>query len=155
MVKVLFVCMGNICRSPMAEGVFRHLVSKAGLTEQISIDSAGTSAYHVGQKAHRGTLAVLAKHDIPYDGRARHFIPEDFAHFDYILAMDKDNLNDILRQKRGESSAVVKLFLDYSKGFKESEVPDPYYDGRFEYVYEMVDNAGRGLLAAIRAEHGL
>lgn len=155
MVKVLFVCMGNICRSPMAEGVFQHLVKNAGLEEQISIDSAGTSAYHVGEPAHKGTRQVLAKHNIPYDGRARHFIPEDFEHFDYILVMDKSNLRDVLAQKRGESAAVVKLFLDYGKGHNETEVPDPYYDGRFDYVYDLVQNAGRGLLAAIRADHKL
>lgn len=155
MVNVLFVCLGNICRSPMAEGVFQHLVNEAGLSDQIQVDSAGTSGYHVGERAHSGTRNVLKKHNIPYDGRSRQLARNDFDEFDYVLAMDSSNLADIRAMKPDDSQTVVRLFLEYAGGVGETDVPDPYYTGQFDYVYELVEAGARGLLDAIRKEHNL
>ena len=154
MIKVLFVCTGNICRSPMAEAVFQHKVDEAGLSDKIMTDSAGTSSYHVGEKAHQGTLAILKKHGIPYDGRARHFARRDFSDFDYILTMDNDNLARIKPYAGGESDGELKMFLSYSKT-QITEVPDPYYDGNFAGDYDLVDKGCDALLAHIRAKHNL
>ncbi len=155
MVAVLFVCLGNICRSPMAEGVFQQTVKDAGLQHAIRIDSAGTSRYHIGETAHSGTLRTLQKHNIPYDGRARQLQTTDFTQFDYILAMDRSNLEDIEAKMPPNSSAKIALFLAYAPQLATREVPDPYYDGRFDEVYELVKAASTGLLQAIRAEHNL
>jgi len=154
-VRVLFVCLGNICRSPMAEGVLRHLVDEAGLSDRIEVDSAGTSSWHIGESAHRGTRNVLRQHGIAYDGRARQITPRDFDQFDYILAMDDANLADLRAMLPNGSQAVVRRFLDFADGITTREVPDPYYDGRFEEVYKLVRQGAEGLLAHIRAEQGL
>lgn len=150
---VLFVCLGNICRSPMADGVFAHKVKQAGLDDQITVDSAGTAGYHVGEKAHSGTLKILQHYGVPYDGRARQFQHDDDQKFRYILAMDRSNFENILavlglRDQSGKTRVVtadgveIALFLHYaySAGLtRELEVPDPYYTGRFEEVYQLVD----------------
>jgi protein-tyrosine phosphatase len=154
MIKVLFLCTGNICRSPMAEAIFQNKVNEAGLSDKIMVDSAGTHSYHVGEKAHNGTLAILKKHSIPYDGRARQFAQRDLTDFDYIVAMDKDNLARIRPYMGGESDAEVKLMLSYGTSSLE-EVPDPYYDGRFAEVYDLLNKACDDLLAHIRKEHQL
>ena len=156
MVRVLFVCLGNICRSPMAEGVFQHMVKRAGLAEQILVDSAGTGPWHIGDPAHRGTRQVLAKHGIHYQGRGRQISSADLTQFDYILAMDYDNF-DALRSMaaRSHTEAKIGLFMDYAPEAGTREVPDPYYDGRFQRVYELVEQAAAGLLDHIRAEHAL
>lgn len=155
MIKVLFVCLGNICRSPMAEGVFQHLVNQAELNDQILVDSAGTAGYHQGETAHSGTRRILAQHSIPYNGRARQIARDDFYTFDYMLAMDSDNLATLKSRQPSDASPIIKLFLEYANGISYQEVPDPYYDGNFEEVYSLVENASRGLLAAIKAEHSL
>jgi len=155
MVRVLFVCLGNICRSPMAEGVFQHLVKAAGLADQIVIDSAGTSSYHVGESAHRGTLKVLNQNNISYDGRARNLVKKDFENFDYILAMDSENLKDILRIKPDHATPVIRRFLEYADNPAVLDVPDPYYTGGFDEVYALVKNAAEGLLKDIRTRHQL
>ena len=154
MIKVLFICMGNMCRSPMAEAVFQHKVDEAGLSDKIMVDSAGTHRYHVGEKAHDGTLGILKKHGIPNDGRARVFARRDLTDFDYILTMDKANLAMIQPYTGGESDGEVKLFLSYA-ALDTREVPDPYYDGRFAEVYDLVNKGSDALLAHIRAKHGL
>lgn len=155
MVRVLMVCAGNICRSPMAEAVFQHMVNQAGLQDKIVVDSAGTGGWHVGECAHSGTLKELAKNNVPYDGRARQFSRTDFNNFDYIMAMDRENLANIRSKQPQDTQAVVSLFLDYADGVDETEVPDPYYQGGFDHVFALVENASRGLLAEIRQEHDL
>ncbi len=153
-ITVLFVCMGNICRSPMAEAVFRHLVQEAGLSGRFVIDSAGTGGWHAGEPPHQGTLDVLARHGVSADGQvARQVTKTDFDRFTYIVAMDADNLRDLRRNDpRG---CCTRLLLDYAPTTRTREVPDPYYNGRFEEVYALVTAGCQGLLAAIREEHGI
>ncbi|MFQ5399042.1 MAG: low molecular weight protein-tyrosine-phosphatase [Anaerolineae bacterium] len=153
-IQVLFVCLGNICRSPMAEAVFREMVKEAGLSAAISVDSAGTGSWHVGERAHRGTRKVLAKHDISYDGRARQVRHEDITAVNsYIIAMDQSNLLEL--QHRFGRHPRMHLLLDFATHTNIHDVPDPYYSGNFEIVYELVQDGCRGLLATIRQQQGL
>ncbi len=153
-VRVVFVCLGNICRSPMAEAVFQKLVDDAGLSAQIAIDSAGTSAYHVGELAHPGTRRVLSGHGIRYDGRARQIKPQDLNDGNtYVIAMDSENLEE-LRNRFGDVPHLHRL-LDFATHTQVHDVPDPYYSDNFDYVYRLVDDGCRGLLEAIRKEEGL
>ena len=154
MVRVLFVCMGNICRSPMAEAVFRHKVRAAGLEDRIEADSAGTGDWHAGSPAHPGTRRLLARNDIACDDHcARQITPEDFHEFDYILTMDEDNLSAVRALARSGGRAKIAPLMDFAPHANAREVPDPYYTGGFEGVYALVDEATTGLLAAIRREH--
>ena len=146
--SVLFVCMGNICRSPTAEGVFRHFVTGAGLADQIEADSAGTHAYHVGEPADRRATAAAERRGVSLAGiRARRVGADDFERFDYIIAMDQDNQMHLLDLAPDEHRSKVRLFLSFSSE-DESEVPDPYYGGSagFERVLDLVESASRGLL---------
>ncbi len=157
MIKVLFVCLGNICRSPMAEAVFQHYVNQEGLNDKILVDSAGTGNWHEGEPAHHGTLAVLKRHGIHYQGHARQITHSDIERFDYLLAMDKHNLAGIQRYVRGDKP-VVALFLSYAyqRGLVTvQEVPDPYYSGKFDDVYDLVDKGAQAFLAHIRQAHAL
>ncbi len=150
-VSVLFVCMGNICRSPTAEGVFRHLVAERGLVDRIDVDSAGTHAYHVGEPPDRRAQAAAAQRGVLLaDIRARRFGMADFERFDFVLAMDRDNLNLLSEQADASQRRKLHLFLDFSSG-AESEVPDPYYGGAtgFERVLDLVEDASRGLLETL------
>lgn len=146
--SVLFVCMGNICRSPTAEGVFRYIVEQHGLQEAVRIDSAGTHAYHSGEPSDRRAIAAAARRGYDMTGiRARRVRDEDFEEFDFIIAMDDQNLHNLQEMAGQELSSKVSLFLEYSSG-DESEVPDPYYGGAkgFERVLDLVEDASRGLL---------
>lgn len=151
MVRVLFVCLGNICRSPMAEAVFRHKVRAAGLEDRIEADSAGTGHWHVGHPPHQGTRAMLARNRIEYAHQARLITEADLDLFDYVLTMDDQNLRDV--QAIGTGKAVVRPFLDYAPNSAHREVPDPYLVGGFEGVYDLVNEAAEGLLRTVRAEH--
>lgn len=153
MIRVLFVCLGNICRSPMAEAVFMHKVKAAGLESTVSADSAGTGGWHEGEPPHSGTRKVLARNGIAYEGRARLLTRADLDTFDYILTMDDQNFRDV--QQMGGGKAHVARFLDYAPKTGVREVPDPYYSGGFDGVYSLVDAAADGLLAAIKKDHGL
>ena len=153
--SVLFVCMGNICRSPTAEGVFRHHVTEAGLDAQIRTDSAGTHAYHTGEPADRRAHAAAARRGFSLEGiRARRVTDEDFEHFDYILAMDELNLVTLKDRAPDELSGKVRLFLEFAESLHENEVPDPYYGGSsgFERVLDLVEEASQGLLETLRTK---
>ncbi len=156
MVKVLFVCMGNICRSPTAEGVFRKILEDSALAEGIMIDSAGTHAYHIDQPPDHRAQQAAARRGIDISAlRGRRATAEDIEEFDYVLAMDRENYHNLTRLK-GERENI-RLFLDYSENFEDDEVPDPYYGGPngFERVLDMIEDACRGLLADIRQRHTL
>ena len=150
-ISVLFVCMGNICRSPTAEGVFRHHASEAGLSDRVFVDSAGTHAYHVGEPPDRRAIAAAERRGVSLlDLRARRVSDADFDRFDYIIAMDVDNVAQLQEQGSPEHHSKVRLFLDFSSG-SEQEVPDPYYGGAagFERVLDLVEDASRGLLETL------
>ena len=151
MVKVLFVCMGNICRSPTAEGVFRHKVEQASLYDRITIDSAGTHAYHVGNPPDARAQDATLKRNIDLSSqRARRVSSDDFSTFDYVIAMDDSNKRDLLSICPAGFEDRIHLFLDFAK-CDETEVPDPYYgQGRgFEIVLNLVEEAADGLLKRI------
>ncbi len=154
MVRICFVCLGNICRSPTAEGVMLHLVSEANLEESIFVDSAGTSGFHSGEKADRRSRETANNRGFELPSRSRKFISEDFARFDYIIAMDKDNMRNILALAGSEKDREkVQLFRDFDPDSpKGSEVPDPYYGGSkgFEQVFDICFAACEGLLSHIR-----
>jgi protein-tyrosine phosphatase len=151
--SVLFVCMGNICRSPTAEGVFRKIVNDAGLGHRIQVKSAGTHAYHSNDPPDRRSQAAAERRGFSLaDIRARRVESADFERFDYIFAMDRDNLA-MLRTAAGEQqNAEIHLFLEYATGGRESEVPDPYYGGSagFERVLDLIEDASAELLELLR-----
>lgn len=150
--RVLFVCLGNICRSPTAEGVFRKLVHDRGLAEHISIDSAGTAAWHVGSSPDSRTIQAAAERGYDLKSlRGRQAIANDFLDFDYVLAMDESNLANLQDIAPVSHQAKFGLFLDYARNFDEREVPDPYYGGAqgFELVLDLIEDASEGLLDEI------
>lgn len=151
-IQVLFVCLGNICRSPMAEAVLRDMVRKEGLEDRIEVDSAGTGDWHIGNPPHVGTLRKLDEVGISYEGiRARQVHTHDFDAFDYIVAMDDANVKDLGRLKAISDGKVMKL-LDLVPDAKLKDVPDPYFTGNFDETYELVTAGCRALLDKIKAE---
>ncbi len=157
-VRVLFVCMGNICRSPTAQGVFGKLVAEAGLLEQIEIDSAGTHAYHVGEPPDPRAQETALRRGIDLAPlRARRATPQDFERFDYVLAMDQDNYRALssICPPGGGFEQRLALLMDYAPQARVREVPDPYYGGAggFDAVFDMVEEAAAGLLEEIRSRH--
>lgn len=158
MVRVLFVCLGNICRSPTAEGVFRHVVEDAGLMDHIEIDSAGTHAYHIGDPPDLRSQEAARRRGIDLSSlRGRKATAEDIERFDYILAMDAENLANLRAICPAGLDEKVRLFLEFAPNRPEREVPDPYFGGEsgFERVLDMIDEAAHGLLAHLRQRHGL
>lgn len=150
--KLLFVCLGNICRSPSAESITNHLIEEAGLGDQIVCDSAGTSSYHIGSPPDRRMTAAAIKQGIKLQGQARQFQPSDFENFDLILAMDKENYQDILYLDRLDRyQDKVRLLCEFATSHPDKEVPDPYYGGSqgFEYVIDLLLDACQGLLAYV------
>ncbi|MDK9725141.1 MAG: low molecular weight phosphotyrosine protein phosphatase [Sterolibacteriaceae bacterium MAG5] len=152
-VGVLMVCMGNICRSPTAEGVLRAFLEREGMAQWVDVDSAGTHAYHIGKAPDPRTLQAAARRGYDLTSlRARQVNDFDFVRFDHILAMDRDNLALLMRACPVQHSHKLRLFLDYASACDEDEVPDPYYgdaDG-FEQVLDLVEAAAAGLIASLR-----
>ena len=156
MVKVLFVCTGNICRSPTAEGVFEKLVDEAGLAVDVHVESAGTTAYHVGEPPDRRSQAAARQRGIDLSQQRACEVNEANLHtFDYILAMDEGHLNDLARMAGVAPGTCLSRFLDFAVDRPEQDVPDPYYGGPdgFENVLNIIEAASQGLLADIRAIH--
>ncbi|WP_232846428.1 low molecular weight protein-tyrosine-phosphatase [Amphritea pacifica] len=152
--SVLFVCLGNICRSPTAHGVFRALVEQRGLAHLIEIDSAGTAAYHIGNPPdHRSAAAALQRGYDLSDLRARQAIAADFDHYDYVLAMDRENLSELRAICPASFKGHLGLFLDLAE-LDPREVPDPYYGGPsgFDHVLDLVEAASEALLDRIAKE---
>jgi len=151
--RVLFICLGNICRSPTAEGVLRHLVAKEAPDLSIEIDSAGTADYHIGAPPDSRSQRAALRRGIDLSGlRARQVTQDDFSRFDLILAMDRDNLRELQAMKPGDSRAALKLFLEYAPELNLHDVPDPYYRdaSAFEEVLDLTSAASRGLLAKLK-----
>jgi len=150
--------MGNICRSPTAQGVFQKLVEESGLADAVYIDSAGTHAYHVGESPDTRASEAALRRGIDLSGqRARRAVAADFEEFDYVLAMDQNNYEDLASLCEPEHSTKLRLFLDYAPELQMREVPDPYYGGTtgFERVLDLIEKAAAGLLVDIRRRHGI
>ncbi|PIE83615.1 MAG: phosphotyrosine protein phosphatase [Candidatus Contendobacter odensis] len=159
MLKVLFVCMGNICRSPVAEGVFQRMLEEADLSRKIAVDSAGTHSYHIGSQPDTRSQSTARLRDIDLSNlRARQIDKADFSEFDYILAMDRSNLEHLLFLCQDSSlQRRIRLLMDFAPDLPEREVPDPYYGGAngFDRVMDMIEVAAQGLLKHIREQHGI
>jgi len=157
-VSVLFVCMGNICRSPTAEGVFEKLVTETNLSGVVQIDSAGTHTYHVGESPDNRASLAAQRRGIDLSGKkARRVQEADFEAFDYVLAMDSSNYEDLATLCLPEHRPKLHLFLDFAPELGLRDVPDPYYGGAtgFERVLDLIEAASNGLLARIRQQHGI
>lgn len=156
-VSILFVCLGNICRSPTAEAVFARDVAAAGLAHRFDIDSAGTGDWHAGELAHPPTRAMASSRGVEITHRARQIRHDDLGRFDHVLVMDRDNRRNVLALARTDAErAKVRLFRAFEAGAgPDDEVPDPYYSGRFGEVFEICERASAGLLAHVRRAHGL
>lgn len=146
--KICFVCLGNICRSPTAEGVFQHLVKERGLEDYFEVDSAGTSAYHVGESANKHSQRTAQKHGITLHSKARQFKPRDLERFDLVLAMDNKNLNNVRQMTNGDQEQMIGRMRDFDPNPGNGEVPDPYYGGPegFENVFQIVKRSCQQLL---------
>ena len=154
-IRICFVCLGNICRSPTAEAVFAALIASEGVSERFLVDSAGTGGWHAGERAHSDTRAAARRRGIEVTSIARQFEREDFARFDHVIAMDQSNLRNLEELAPSEEArGKLSLFRDFDPGSPEgAEVPDPYYSGGFDHVYEICEAAASGLLAELRARH--
>lgn len=151
-IRVLFVCLGNICRSPMAEAVFRSLVAEAGFSDRIDVESAGTGSWHTGERPHSGTIAILRHNGIEVGSkRARQLTRADMNQFDYIVAMDQENVSDI----QAVFGRRVPRLMEFAPPGSVLDVPDPYYANNFDEVYALVRAGCQGLLNHIRQREGL
>jgi len=156
MVRTLFVCLGNICRSPTAEGIFRHLVKQQGLTDKITTDSAGTSDWHIGQSPDERSQETARARGIELsDLKARQSISADFELFEYVIAMDKSNYQKLSAICPAGREDRLHMFLDFAPQIGRRDVPDPYYHDGFDMVFDMLEAASAGLLQDIRDRHGL
>lgn len=154
MIRVLFVCLGNICRSPMAEAVMRDLIEKAKLDDKIKVDSAATSSWHIGEPPHRGTQDKLREYGISTQGiKSRQLHKHDFDQFDYIIGMDENNIRNIYTMLGNPDSPKIFRFLDLTD--HRMDVPDPYYTGDFQETYNLVLEGCQALLAKMKLEKEL
>lgn len=148
--KVLFVCLGNICRSPTAEAVFRNMAAEAGL--EVLVDGAGTSGWHIGSPPDGRAQTAAGKRGYDLSGlRGRQIAPEDFNRFDLILAMDNSNLAKLQAACPADADAEIRLFLDYAAHLPEREVPDPYYNDGFDRVLDLLEEASAGLVRVLKS----
>ncbi len=158
-IRVLFVCLGNICRSPLAEAVFRRTVADAGLTDRFEIDSAGTSGYHDGEPPDGRAAETAARRGVTLSGASRRITAEDVAHHDYLIVMDRENLAEVEELVAdADADPDVHLLREFDElAAGDLEVPDPYFGGPqgFDLVHDLVERSCAGLLAHIREEHGL
>jgi protein-tyrosine phosphatase len=156
-IQVCFVCMGNICRSPTAEGIMQVLIEDAGLQGRVLVDSAGISAFHVGGEADPRSVEAARERGVELDGSCRQFEREDLERFDYIVAMDRQNYNDLLSLARDDQMAAkISLLRSFDPSADGEEVPDPYVGARgFDRVFDICDAGCRGLLDHLRERHGL
>ena len=158
-IRICFVCLGNICRSPTAEGIMRGLVEEAGLAEHVESDSAGTGDYHVGEPSDPRSQEAAAARGVRLDGRARQFQAADFARFDYVVAMDRENHRELIALAAGPGDGgKLALLRSFEPGsLSEPDVPDPYYggEGGFDRVLDICEASCRGLLDHIRGSHEL
>ena len=157
MKSILFVCLGNICRSPMAEGVFRHVAESRGLGDGLSVDSAGTGSWHVGNPPDERAQRAAAGRGIDISGlRARQVGPGDFEQFDLVVAMDDANVDTLRRLAPDAAHDRIRLFLEFAAGGSVREVPDPYYGGEegFDHVLDLIEAAARGLADHIAPRKG-
>ncbi len=156
-IKVMFVCLGNICRSPLAHGLFRDFVAEAGLADHFEIESSGTGAWHVGEPPHARMRQTARRHGLSLDDlRARQFVAADLEAYDHIFVMDKGNLNDVLYlDPHDRHGHTVRLFREFDPDPGDFQVPDPYYQGRFDHVYAIVARTARALLDRLVEEHDL
>lgn len=151
-IKVLFVCMGNICRSPTAEGVFNKYIKDMGTSDRFIVDSAGTHAYHVGEPSDPRSQQTARSRGVDLSKiRARKVAPSDFEHFDYILAMDSANLQILMNDCPRQFADKISLFLDFAPNQTEQDVPDPYYGGSngFDHVFDLVEDASAGFYNSV------
>ena len=157
--KLLFVCLGNICRSPAAEGVFLHLLNERGLSDRFGVDSAGTGGWHTGNPADQRMQAAAARRGIQLPSRARQISLDDLSDFDLVLTMDDANLTAVqglAREAGRRATATVRPMLSYAQSFSETEVPDPYYGGEagFEHVLDLLEDACSNLLDELSSQEG-
>jgi protein-tyrosine phosphatase len=152
--RVLFVCLGNICRSPLAEGVFRHLARQRGVANHYHADSAGTGGWHIGEDPDHRSTEVARRNGVLLEGAARQVVPEDFERFDRIVAMDRANLRDLKAMRRQGGRAELHLLRDFDPEPGDRDVPDPYYGGPegFDDVYAMVRRSAEALLERLEQE---
>ena len=153
--RVLFVCLGNICRSPAAEGVFLHLLREHGLEDCVVVDSAGTGSWHVGNKADPRMRAAAERRGIHLPSRARQIELDDFSRFDLVVTMDSDNLRDVrslAKEAGSNATASIRPMLSYARSTQLEDVPDPYYGGEqgFEQVLDLLEDACSGLIEEIK-----
>ncbi len=156
-IGVLFVCLGNICRSPLAEGIFRDKVKQAGLEDKFKIDSCGTSAFHIGEQPDPRSTANARDNGIYLDHQARQFVSADFSDFDYILPMDASNHRNVMKLEPENPAGKVILMRTFDSEGTGEDVPDPYYGGErgFQNVFDILDRSTEELLHTIRAERGI
>ena len=156
-IRIMFVCLGNICRSPLAHGIFRGLVAEAGLEDRFEIASSGTGAWHIGEPPHARMQQTARRHGVSLDGlHAQQFTAADLARFDHIFVMDKGNLHDVLFLDPDDRHGhKVRLFRELDPDPGDYQVPDPYYQGRFDYVFTLVERTARALLDRLVEEYDL